>query len=465
MSAAQRGKTREVPTGAPWGYTAAWGLLLALASPLLLTRLRHHPREMHERTGRWAALPEGALGGLWVHAASVGEARAAERLLGALAARGRRPILSVVTPAARALEAQLLAAGALAVRHAPLDFTPWVRATFEQVHPSALLVLETEIWPGLLWEARRRRIPLAFVSARLTPRGAARLRGLRSWLRRVLTGVAVTAQSEDDRIRWEALGVHPERIRVTGNLKYDSPRPLLAAGERAAALRGWKRVVVFGSVHSAEADAIATAVRICAAAPRPLLMVVVPRHPQRGEQALRRALGATLPVMRRARVESALLPTPEELLAQTAPLRGRPRGVLIVSTVGELRRYYEIADAAFVGGTLAPIGGHNLFEAAECGLPVFFGPHTENVADVAAALVAAGGGACVRSGEQLGQALLQILTDEGQRTAAATAARKVAESMGGALERTLDALEAWGFPVGPVQPQAGDSAAGASAGR
>lgn len=434
-------------------YQTAWALALAATSPYGLVRTFLRSREMRERRADWRTIAPEAVGGLWIHAASIGEARAAERLLRALATRGRPALLSVVTPTARALAAEFAAAGASDVRFAPLDFLPLVQRAFELLRPKGLLIVETEIWPGLLTEARRRGVPVAFVSARLTPASWRHMRWLRPGLRHWLGATCVAAQSEADARRWIDLGAPAARVRVTGNVKYEMPRMLFAAAEREARRVGWRRIAVFGSIRASEAAEIATAVRIAAQGPGPCLLIVAPRHPERTSAALLRALAGTIPVIERARVEDVMLPAPGEI-PQTRGAGGATRAVLLVATLGELRRFYALADAIFVGGTLVPIGGHNLFEAASMGVPILFGPHTENVSEVADLLLRDGGGARVADGVALGEAMRRLLADETEADAMGRAALRAAESMSGALDRTLAALEEWGFPIQAVEQPA-----------
>ncbi|MBP7668988.1 MAG: hypothetical protein KA123_00180 [Candidatus Eisenbacteria bacterium] len=432
---------------APWLYRAVWGSGLAIASPYLLGRAIAHGREMRERRGEWEPFPPAAANAVWVHAASVGEARAARALVRAFAERGLPVVFSLVTPAARALEEEWTVAGARVVRHAPLDFAPFVRRALETAKPRALVFLETEIWPELLFQASRRAIPPYFLSARLTPAGGARLGRVRALLGSALSHARVGAQSEGDALRWRALGIPDAQVRVTGNVKYEHPRGPLDSAARDRGRAGWERVVVFGSVRSREIDAIDQAVEICRAHDRPALFVVAPRHPARTAARLRNALSARLRLHERTSKEGPLLPVP--------PRDGQRHAALLVSTVGELRDYYALADVAFVGGTLCEVGGHNLFEAAEHATPVLFGPQTRHVDDVAAALIASAGGRKVADGAELGRAILAWLADESARAQAAQAAWQCARELSGALARTLAALEDWGFPFGVARESAG----------
>jgi 3-deoxy-D-manno-octulosonic-acid transferase len=436
-------------------YTLAWGAALAAGSPYLIARRLRHPREMRERLGDWRPLPAVARDTLWVHAASVGEGRAAIALLLALAARGAPAWLSVMTPAARKLEPQWIQDGAAAVRFAPLDFPPCPRRVLRDLSPRGLLVLETEVWPGWLAEADRAHVPVAFVSARLSARGHARLRRVRGALRPLLQHAGIAAQTDTDAARWLDLGVPPGRVRVTGNLKYETPRGPLPEPLRAAMRGAWDRIVVFGSVRSGEVEAVARAVEACSQTTASSLCVVATRHPERTAAALGRALASRVALLTRDSLAEPLLPAPESIApraqSSASPPGAAAHAALLLTTVGELQRFYAIADAVFVGGTLANTGGHSLFEAAQYRVPVFHGPHLANVADVAAELARCGGGFMAADADALAATLTRVLRDEHERGHAAAGALCAAASLGGALTRTLEALDAWGFPL----PRAG----------
>ena len=241
------------------------------------------------------------------------------------------------------------------------------------------------------------------------------------------------------------------QIAVTGNTKYESPRGPVPAEERVRVRGDWHRVIVFGSVRRDEAEALAHALDALREIPGPLLLVVALRHPD-GADALRRRLEVHgLPILERRELGGPLLPSVRSVAA--ASTRRDPdtlRAILLVTTVGELRGFYAAADLAFVGGTLCPVGGHSLFEPAELGVPVFYGSHVSNVADVAAVLEAEGGGFRAATGLELGQTLAGLATSPEECRTAAGAALRGAERVGGAVGRTLDALEAWGFPIGEV---------------
>ena len=440
------GRRSWLDTSCHAGYQAVWAGGLILSSPYLALRAHRDGREMRERRGHWDPLPTGAEGGVWVHAASMGEVRAALALITGLKARGLPAFLSVMTPTARRLEADAIRAGASFVRFVPLDFGPWIQRALLRTRPRALLICETELWPGLVRAAREAGVPTAFVSARLTASGARRQRVIRPWLRALLRDLYVGAQSETDAQRWMSLGAKPERVSVTGNLKYHAPAGGLGTEERKAARGEWDRIFVLGSVRSGEYAQIAAAL---AALPRMdgrTLAIVVPRHPKRAQPLWQRLRGLGLLCHDRRAAEGPPLPAPSNQRAEDA---AAPRNLelLLVHTVGELRRFYALAEAGFVGGTLCPIGGHSLFEVAELGVPVLHGPSLTQVQDVAVALRDARGAREVDDGAALAIALSGLLSDSALQSAMARGALRAAVELGGATERTLTALDGWGFPL------------------
>jgi 3-deoxy-D-manno-octulosonic-acid transferase len=428
-------------------YGLAWTGALAAASPYLLYRAWRRPAEMRERFGRGGSPAPPISGALWMHAASLGEMRGALPLLSALTARGVPTILNVVTPSAYALRAEARVAGAACVRFAPFDFKPVVSSSIGRADPRALLICETEIWPSMLAVAAARQLPVGFVSARLTERGWRRLRLLRPCLRTLLAGVHVGAQSQADAGRWVDLGVLPQRVAITGNTKYERPRGPLPEAERLEKRAGWRHIIVLGSVRRAEAAQLRAALEALGELPRPTLVVIAPRHTEHSDQIARVLAPRARQRSDRHQKSAALLPPAGEVVGPGLAARGRP-DLLVVRTTGELRRFYGLADVGFVGGTLCPIGGHSLFEVAELGVPVFYGPYIANVADVAAALEEAGGGVRAADGVALGNALRAMLTAPEAREIAATGAYRAAARLGGAVARTLAALDGWGFPLG-----------------
>lgn len=415
------------------------GVALA-ASPLLLARMAttgKYRAGLAERLGRYSPslAAVGAGRPVWLHAVSVGETVAALPLVAALrAARPALPVVvSTVTPTGQAT-AREQAREAAAVCYFPFDLAPVVRRALDAIRPRLVLLVETEIWPVFLFEASGRGIPVGIVNGRISDRSFRRYRLARPLLRRCLRTLAfVGAQSTADAERFAALGAPAGRVEVTGNLKIDqaaaAPRtgaPTLEALERALALPPGPRLVA-GSTHRGEEAALIAAFgRLRQEAPD-LRLLLAPRHPER-------------------------LPEVERLLAESgyrwARRSQRPGtgddpapDVVLVDTIGELAALYGLADLAFVGGSLVPIGGHNLLEPAAHGRAPLFGPHVHNFREIARALNEAGGAVPVADASALADTAARLLADPTRRAALGARAQGVVEAGRGATARTLRLVE------------------------
>ncbi len=355
---------------------AAYALLLWLATPLYLLRLwRRGAREpgyrahLGERLGHYAGPPP-APGLLWLHAVSLGEARAALPLVEAL--RRHRPGLRMLfthgTATGRAAGERLMQPGDVQA-WLPYDTPGAVRRFLRHFQPAVGVLMETEIWPVLLREAERAGVPMVLANARLSERSARKGARLAALLHPAAARLArVLAQTPDDAQRLRAAGAHD--VRVSGNLKFDmTPPPMLLA-------RGlqWRRaltrpVVMMASSREGEEEPL---LDDWAALPQPRpLLLLVPRHPQRFDMVASMVLAAGLTLARRSRWVNS----PPDDAAQA--------DVWLGDTVGEMPLYYACADVALLGGSFAPLGGQNLIEAAACGCPVVMGPHTFNFAQAA----------------------------------------------------------------------------------
>jgi 3-deoxy-D-manno-octulosonic-acid transferase len=309
----------------------------------------------------------------------------------------------------------------------PLDFPGAVRRTVDRVGPACFIALETELWPNLLRALRGAGVPAVLANGRISDRSYRRYHIVRGLFRRVLDDVALFCmQSEEDARRIISLGARPERVLVTGNLKMEAP-----AGD-AGAERLWRRllhlgeapVVVAGSTHRGEEALVLDAFQAVRPAADGLRLVMAPRHPERLEEVegLIRARG--LGAVRRSRVSP-----------------GGGSEVIVVDTMGELASLYAVADVIFVGGSLVPVGGHNVVEPALHAKPVLFGPHMTNFRDAAALLLRADAAAQVRDGSELASALGRLLADPPSRAAMGRAAWSAVRAHQGACVRTVEALE------------------------
>ncbi len=403
-------------------YNAAWWLLLPFALLHLLWRARRQPeylRHMGERLGaspRLAGRPV-----IWVHAVSVGETRAAAPLIAAL--RARHPdhtlLLTHTTPTGRQTGAALFGDD-IVQAYLPYDLPCCVRRFLKRTAPRLGLLMETEIWPNLLAACARQGVPVYLVNARLSERSArgyARFAGLtRASLAR-LRGIA--AQTEADAERLRLLG--GQRVLVTGNLKFDVASPA-DTPHKAAALRaayGGRFVFLAASTRAGEEALLLDA--LAALALPDLLLVIVPRHPQRFAEVARLIEARGLRYVRRSAGA-----------AVTAEV-----SVFLGDSLGELPAYYAAADVAFVGGSLLPYGGQNLIEAAAAGVPILIGPHTWNFAEAAAAAVACGAALRVQDVAQLKQAVVALHADAERRRHMAAAGIAYANAHRGATQRVM----------------------------
>jgi len=351
-----------------------------LAAPLVLVRLAWRGRRQRgyllnvgERFGFYRATPAGPL--VWVHAVSVGETRAAAPLVEALRRRypGHRFLVTHMTPTGLAAGREVFG-DSVERAWLPYDLGFAVRRFLAHYRPALGVIMETEIWPRLLDEARRAGIPVVLANARLSERSArryARVPALSRWALSSLAGVA--AQTRDDAARLEALGAR-EPV-VLGNVKFDLavPESMVELGAQFRARTGDRPVWVAASTREGEEALLLDAFAACSADPRTLL-AIVPRHPQRFDEVARLAAERGFEVARRS-------------AEGKVPATAR---VLVGDSMGEMLAYYAASDLAILGGSFLDFGGQNLIEACALGRPVIVGPHTYNFEEAARGAVAAG---------------------------------------------------------------------------
>lgn len=425
-------------------YSLGWFLAVPFALAYLVYRSLRQPdyrRHWAERFGLAPPAPPGP-GPIWVHAVSVGETAAAAPLLRELARRhpDRPLLLTHATPTGRATGAELFRALGPRLRqcYLPYDLPPAVDRFLARQRPACGLVMETEVWPNLMQAARRRGVPMAAVNARLSPRSLARGQRYRALIGPAIAAFdIVVAQTAADSQRMGRLG--READAVSGNLKFDQPVAPDAreVGARWRRLLGDRRVVVAASTRDGEEALLLDAWReqLAADGGRTLL-VIVPRHPNRFEAVaalMAQALAAAAPdarLMRRADLDS-----PADRLGR-APL-------LLGDSMGEMQRWYALADVVVMGGSLLPFGSQNLIEANALGCPVVLGPSTFNFEQAAAEAIAAGAAVQVPDAPSALRAALRIAGDPAERARRAAAAVAFTEAHRGATARTLAALEEW----------------------
>ncbi|HEX9821708.1 MAG TPA: 3-deoxy-D-manno-octulosonic acid transferase [Methylomirabilota bacterium] len=426
-------------------YTAAFAAALTGYAPVAVARRLASgvPLHLRERLGLGRHEPAAAPCG-WIHAVSVGEAIAAAPLVEGLRRTwpGLPLVVSTVTETgARVVRERF--GGVARHRYLPLDFPGAARRVIASLEPAFFIGMETELWPNLLRALAARGVPTMIANGRLSDRSFRRYRLVRSAMRRVLGHVTVFAmQSDEDARRVIALGAPAERVVVTGNLKHEplpDPAGVADLWHRLLGLAPGQPVWIAGSTHRGEEEAVLDAHRQARAEHPGLALVLAPRHPERvGEvMGLVRSRGF-LPV-RRSELPQAASPRssngPPVERATLAPLAPT---VIVLDTVGELAQLYSIGDVVFVGGSLVPLGGHNMLEPALRGKPVLFGPHTSNFREAAAIVLAGAGGQVVSDADELATELKRLLDDPARRALMGGAARAAAASRHGAARATLD---------------------------
>jgi 3-deoxy-D-manno-octulosonic-acid transferase len=414
---------------------ALYVLLTYLLAPFVMAfeawkALRHkeYRGRLRQRLGLVPRPP--APGAVWVHAVSVGEVQASAGLVKSLRRRfPERPfVITTVTPTG-AQQARKLFGDTVQHCYLPYDLPGAVRRFLSRVEPAVAIILETEIWPTLYRQLGRRQIPLVMASARLSERSVERYRRMAGLFADTLShGVLIGAQSAADAERFRAIGAAPERVSVTGNVKFDMeiPASSVAAGrefrERHAAGRP---VWIAGSTHEGEEEAALAAHATLRQRHPEALLILVPRHPQRFESV--RGL------LRRKGVKFS------QRSSGDAPSAGDQ--VFLVDTLGELQSFYAASDAAFVGGSLVPIGGHNLLEPAVLGLPVLSGPSTQNAQEVADLLADSGALLLVPDAEGLSARLVELFDDPVAAAALGERGRLAVAQSRGAVERLVGMVE------------------------
>ena len=417
-------------------YTLMWWLALPLVLARLWWRGRQEPgyrQHWNERLGiyrRRAANDEPLT--IWLHAVSVGETRASEPLVEALLKQypHSRIVLTHMTPTGRATGKSLFGKhGARLVQsYLPYDMPSLVRRFIRHFEPRICILMETEVWPNLIAECGRRKVPVMLANARLSERSLRKAQRFGQMMRNAAAGIPlVAAQTEADAERIRSLGA--PKVDVTGSIKFDVvvPPAVLALGARLRQQIGIRPVLLCASTREGEEELILDAVRT-AAMPDGWLLLLVPRHPQRFDavEAMVRERG--LAVQRR----SALEAPGAGVAAETQ--------VLLGDSMGEMFAYYAACDVAFIGGSLQPLGGQNLIEPAALGKPVLVGQHTFNFAQATEDALAAGGAQRVASAEELMRSAAALLQDGTARAAMGANALAFASQHRGATARTIALL-------------------------
>ncbi|MDP2229184.1 MAG: lipid IV(A) 3-deoxy-D-manno-octulosonic acid transferase [Moraxellaceae bacterium] len=413
-------------------YSLLFHLLLPLVLMRLLWRGLRAPAYRHRWRERFGVGVAHQQGGLWVHAVSVGETLAAAPLVAAWqqAHPGEPVFLSTMTPTGSA-RVRAIWGDSVGHAYAPYDL-PWAWALFlRRVRPVALVIMETELWPNMIAAVHARGIPVLLANARLSERSA-RGYARAGWLARPMLAqlTQIAAQDEATADRFRALGVAPARVTVTGSLKFDFSAPADLPARAEVLRHKWaldnRPVLVAASTHEGEDESLLTALSQLRETFPSLLLVLVPRHPERFEAVARQITDAGFALVRRS--------TDEPVSAGTA--------VFLGDSMGELLLWYALADVAFVGGSLRPpLGGHNMLEPIALGVPTLSGPHVTNFQAIADELVAAGALQLVPA-DAIADTVRVVLTDNALREQQMAAGERVLVRNRGALARQMALLEA-----------------------
>lgn len=366
---------------------------------------------------------------IWVHAVSVGEVQAAVPLIRSLMKRfpDRALLITTVTPTGAA-RVHSLFGDTVYHCYIPFEFPHAVKAFFRQVNPEAALIMETEIWPNLYRACGVRKVPLILVSARISPRSVPGYRKLLPLIRETLShGIIIAAQSEPDAERFLALGASPARTCVMGNIKFDvEPDPDVPDKGKAvrAELFGTRPVWIAASTHEGEEELVLDAHGALQRRHPDLLLVLVPRHPERFASVRELVEDRGFSVVSRTEGQSA-----------------GDAAVFLGDTMGEVPMFFVASDVAFVAGSLVPIGGHNLLEPASLGVPVVTGPHNFNAQDIADLFIELGACRQVADPDELVEVVDELLSNPDEATRLGRTGQQVLEQNRGALERLLVLLE------------------------
>lgn len=415
---------------------ALYTVLLTAAVPFILARLywrgRKNPDYRQRIPERFGCYPARSKNEeiVWIHAVSVGEVESAVPLVRKLATS--RPDLRILfTTTTPTGSARVKATFGDGVDHCylPYDLPVCVDRFLRHFRPRLAVILETEIWPNLYAGCASNAIPLVIVNGRLSQRSATGYRRIGMLVRETLAHVTTIAtQTENDARRFISIGAKAERVTSVGNIKFDleMPEDVLEQGQRdRRQLFPGRPVLIAASTHEGEEQQILSVfAELLQRFPR-LLLIFVPRHPER------------FPI-----VASLCQNSGYSLVPRSA---GRPCArndqIFLLDSMGELKRFYAAADAAFVGGSLVPVGGHNVLEPAAAGIPVLFGPHVDNFQDICSALVAAGGALQCKQPSAVVRDAMALLESPEQREAMGARARSFVAANRGALVRIMALLE------------------------
>lgn len=362
---------------------------------------------------------------IWIHAVSVGETRAAAPLIQALLARNGGSILVTTMTPTGSDEVRRLFGGSVRHCYAPYDYPGAVGRFLDAVRPKTTIIMETEIWPNIISRCSGRGIPILFANLRLSERSFNKYSKVSGFIGAILREVSKFAvQSARDSRHLQALGALPEAVEITGSIKFDVRIPASLTEVAQVLRREWgreRRVWIAGSTHEEEDEMVLGVYRKLRDKYPDLILVIVPRHPERFAPVTRLMKKSGLNVVCRSEAKHDLTDT----------------DIYVGDTMGELTLLYAASDVATVGGSLIRHGGHNVLEPCALGIPVVFGPHMFNFMQISQLVLERGAGIQVEDESELLDAVDGYLGDPYKRFSTGEAGRKLIEENKGALDKTL----------------------------
>lgn len=423
-------------------YNIVLNCAFVISFPYLLLRVLLGKEGTWDRMGRFSKEKVKFLSSkdvIWLHAASVGEVKALSTIISHLKTINPQYslVVSVVTDSGKEEAKRILSSGSIGkevefVFHAPIDLKRFVRKALASLNPSALIVVETELWPNLMKEAKKRDCWVGLINGRISSESLSKYLLLKSLFSETLSYVDLFCmQSEEDAERIRKLGAESDKIKVLGNLKFDRIATQISEVDKdllkkKLSIPGDLKIIVGGSIRNGEEEILVRVFKRLKKDEENLLLLLAPRYLDRMEKIERLLSQQNLDFIRKSKIHG-----------KTSLEDQR---IILLDTMGELAEIYAIADVAFVGGTLVPIGGHNLLEPAICGVPAIFGPHVDHFKSAADLLIQCGGGIKIKNEEQLYVELLDLLRDQNKMKRMGKAAYEAIKRQGGVSQKTAQLI-------------------------
>ncbi|MBU4310223.1 3-deoxy-D-manno-octulosonic acid transferase [bacterium] len=416
-------------------YSILLFLFLLFSTPYFLFRMvtkGKYKKGLKQRLGFIPKLKDKDI--IWVHAVSVGEVIAASPVIDAI--RKRFPkysfLISTVTDTGQDMARKAIS-DPKEIIYFPLDFKWIVNKVLKIIQPKLFIMVETELWPNFIRETKKRKIPLAVVNGRISPSSFKGYKIIKPFLKKVLFNIDLFCmQSKLDEERIISLGAPKERVHVTGNVKFDGLQTEVSDRERLAEelkISSKDLVLVAGSTHPGEEEIILDIYQKAREEYPNLRLILAPRHPERIPEVESLCKNKNLSYIRRSQITN-----------HRSPITDHRSPIILIDTIGELAKVYSLATVVFVGGSLVPVGGHNILEPAALGKAPLFGPYMHNFVESARLLIEGKGGIQARDREELLKNILDLLKNPEKREKTGKRAQEIVKRHQGASERTVELI-------------------------